>query len=377
MDGLLTPASPGVLEYAAGKNCRLRHQNCSMAKYLRFIRSHMPSRPSTSNRRSGCLITVFALFFIVTCVSGASGNETKGIDYYYKIGDWQKVVASYNAELREIKQQNLLNMTAEAYYGLGKLSQTKELAEKALAIQDNLDSRILLILVKAGKGDSEGAMKDLESLKNEHPDDHRVYTAMGMTVAHDDEKKAIAFFEKATKMNPDDFKAWFNLGLIYEEAESFEKATKAYKNAVRINPMFAMAQNNLGYSYKERHFYAYAVEHYRKAIELRPDIPGFYYNIGNAYTHEEKIDAAFEAYKKAIELDPKFAKAHYNMARTYLRKDRVRDAIEEFKLYVEYGTPEVFDYVSPKARVEDEIRQLEEYLTNNPDYRPASGESSR
>ncbi|TAN40602.1 MAG: tetratricopeptide repeat protein [Nitrospirae bacterium] len=311
-------------------------------------------------------VTVWTLVLVISGLFPAGLHAAeKGLHYYYDVGDWGKVVASFNASVSEITQPADLNRVAEAYYMLGNYRSAADVAQKALQIADNTDSKILLLLIQAKKGAEEKALTELRLISNNKGDAHKAYYAMGLIKAPADPKAALSYFQTAVGSNPDDFRSWFQIGLIYEEEELFEEATKAYKHAVRVNPLSAQAQNNLGYSYKERHFYAYAVEHYLKAIELRPDEPGYYYNIGNAYTHQEKIDKAFDAYKKALELAPAFAKARYNMGRTYLRKDMVREAIEEFKLYLKYGNNAVFSFVTPRSAVEDEIEQLEFYLEQN------------
>lgn len=314
------------------------------------------------------LIFLFFLLFL-----GSARAENRDAYYYYQVGDWPKAAELYAASLGEKPRTEDLNQAAEAFYRRGHLKHAEELAKKALSQRDNPDSRILLLLIKAGSGEREEAARELEAMQKDGSHDYKVLTAMGTMRAQKDPSGALRNLLLAVDKEPEYFPAWFNIGLIYEESEMFEKATNAYKNAVRINPLSAQAHNNLGYSYKERHFYSYAAEEYRKAIELMPDNPGYYYNIGNAYTHEEKIDDAFNAYRRALELDPKFAKAHYNMARTYLRKDMVTEAIGEFRLYLKYGNKEIFSFVASRSSVEDEIEQLELYLANNPPQRPSAG----
>ncbi len=321
------------------------------------------------------LVAAASVFFPPFTIPPARGESAA--ERYYRVGDWPKAAAAYEEVVRQGAGPEDLVKAAEADYRAGRLERAALLANRVLEKDDSVEARIILALIKARRGSPREALRDVESLKRTPADDHKVYTAIGVIVRAEDAPRALEYFRKAVDLNPDDFWAWFNMGLVYEDREVFEQATRAYKNAVRINPLYAQAQNNLGYSYKERRFYAYAVEHYRKAIELLPDNPGFYYNIGNAYSHQEKIDEAFNAYRKALELDPAFAKAHYNMARMYLRKDMVSEAIEEFRLYLRYGSSEVFGYVAPRAAVETEIKELETYLEIYGEVKPAGGSMAR
>ena len=336
-------------------------------------------RSPVRTTKTSLVITVLsfvltALFSAPDSVNGADGSR---VSHYYKIGDWDKVIAEYKTVAQPQPSADTLTMVAEAYYYMGQLDRAEDAAEKAVRISDSIDSQIIRALVKARGEPPRKAVQQLESLKRGTREDHKIFTGIGIIKSYQNWDDALVYYKKAVETEPDDFRAWFNMGLIYEERESFEEASRAYKNAVRANPFFAQAQNNLGYTYKERHFYAYAVEHYLKAIDLMPDNAGFYYNIGNAYTHQEKIDEAFDAYKKALELMPTFAKAHYNMARTYLRKDMVKEAIEEFRLYLKYGDKAVFAYVAPEDIVEEEIDELELYLRQNAQLKPRSREIAR
>ncbi|MDA8106799.1 MAG: tetratricopeptide repeat protein [Nitrospiraceae bacterium] len=314
--------------------------------------------------------------FVLAAVAYAGQTAPKELFYYYDLGDWQRVIAEYRAHTADYASTGALSRVAEAYYYSGDLDAAEETALRP-QLRGNADAAVVVALVKAGKGDRAGAMRDLDAMKPQGREAARVYMAMGIVNFYGNGSAALPYFEKAVAADPDYGRGWFYMGLVCEIQERFEDASKAYGRAVQAAPLYAQAQNNLGYSFKERHFYQYAVEHYLRAIELIPDNAGYYYNLGNAYTHQEKIDEAFLAYKKALELDPTFAKAHYNMARTYLRKDMVKEAIAEFRLYLKDGSPAVFDFVASMDSVEGEIEQLEAYLRNNPPVKPPAGKITR
>lgn len=57
---------------------------------------------------------------------------------------------------------------------------------------------------------------------------------------------AIANFEKATRLNPQNALAWNWLGTLYREGNDFPKAEAAYTSALAIKPDYAAAHLNLG-----------------------------------------------------------------------------------------------------------------------------------
>lgn len=302
-------------------------------------------------------------------------EQQKDFSYYHKVGDWNKTLQFFTSSPDGKDLPEDLMRLAEANYFLNRLDAAEINAKKVLGISGSNEANILLILIRARRGAREEALKELFAQADRGVPG--ALTAMGLIWNRINPKTALEFFQRAVEKNDEDFWAWFQIGLIHEEEENFEKSIRAFKHAVRINPYSAQAHNNLGYGYKERGFYLYAIGEYQKAIDLMPDRPGFHYNIGNALTHEERIEEAFQSYRRAVELDPTFAKAHYNLGRTFLRKDMVKEAIEEFKLYVKYGNAAVFNYVTPKDVVDDEIEVLEKYLRDNPDEKPARRELAR
>jgi len=301
--------------------------------------------------------------------SPAWSGERKDFSYYYQVGDWKKAVDLYLTSAPQDSPAEMSRLAA-AYYHLGRLDAAETEARKALAAGSSRESQILLELIRARRGERDKALQSLQVLLTGGKDDSSVLTAMGIIWSKSNAETALSYFRQAIERNDDDFLAWFSSGLLHEDEEQFEKAIRAYKNAVRINPLSAQAHNNLGYAYKELGFYLYAIQEYQKAIDLRPDNAGYHYNIGNALTHDERINEAFQSYQRAVQIDPAFAKAHYNLGRTYLRLDMVRPAIDELKLYIKYGNKAVFDYVTSKSAVEEEIEELEGYLRDNPDEKP-------
>src|SRR3990172_5274433 len=203
------------------------HANCYLNNEMSYCVKFVEKWLSSKSGFGPAAILLFVFF--LSWVSPAYCGETDAY-YFSKVGDWKKAVAAFSAVLRENPQTADFNKAAEAYYYYGKLDSAEDAAKKALERSDRLGSRVILLLVMAKKGRPDEALKELESLKKNTSDDYKIFTAMGMIKLPDDSEAALSFFNRALEKNTDDFFAWFNIGLIYEEDESFENATKAYKN---------------------------------------------------------------------------------------------------------------------------------------------------
>jgi len=145
----------------------------------------------------------------------------------------------------------------------------------------------------------------------------------------DDE--AVQWSRNALKVNPANYRAWYQLGLI-ESKTNKDSAIEDYKKAVSIQGGFAPLRRDLGMLYFQRQDYADAAEHLAKAAELGISDAPLYNFLGIAYGHTNRLARAIESYKRAIELDANLAEAHLNLAFAYQRVNQIKAAQQEYAL---------------------------------------------
>src|SRR5262249_7814552 len=61
-----------------------------------------------------------------------------------------------------------------------------------------------------------------------------------------DVQAAIALYEKAVKLAPEDEDLHYNLGIAYAKISDFDKAEQHYREALRLLPDYAEVHNNYG-----------------------------------------------------------------------------------------------------------------------------------
>lgn len=129
-----------------------------------------------------------------------------------------------------------------------------------------------------------------------NPDDKEVLNAIGYVylIYFDETAKAIDFFEKATKVDPNYSDAYNNLGFAYEKLGRFDAAIPFYKKAV----------SNLTYSTPEK----------------------AYISLGNAYYRLGKYEDALYSYKEALKRAPNMGLPYMRMALCYNAMGRYGDA---------------------------------------------------
>ena len=129
---------------------------------------------------------------------------------------------------------------------------------------------------------------------------------------------AQGWVDKALKLNPDNYRAWYELGLI-DTASDKTAAVGAFEKSISIQPNFAMSRRDLGMLQFHQQNYAEAATHLAKAIELGLHAPTLYNFLGIAYSRINRLQEAVASYQTALKLDPKLAEAHLNLAYAYQR----------------------------------------------------------
>ena len=148
---------------------------------------------------------------------------------------------------------------------------------------------------------------------------------------------AIADFQKAAELEPDNTYAYNNMGCVYKYQEKYTLAIETLKKAIQVmeGAQTPLPYSNLGNCYERLGRYEDAAEAYKKDLELFPNRPSLYDDLAGAYARLGRYDDAVEALKKGKEL--KNANRHYfsrAIALMYQSKGDIKSALEFAELSV-------------------------------------------
>ncbi len=102
------------------------------------------------------------------------------------------------------------------------------------------------------------------------------------------------------------------LAEAYDGSKQFDKAIATYQQAIGINPQDGDLHNNLGSDYANTGKIEDAKTEFQKAAEINPaGAAQYYFNYGAVLYNTGKMDEAAEAFKKCLSLDPKKADAYF------------------------------------------------------------------
>jgi type IV pilus assembly protein PilF len=142
-------------------------------------------------------------------------------------------------------------------------------------------------------------------------------------------QQAFVEFQHAYELNPQNKEALYSIGVIYLlDFDETLKAIDFFQRAVKIDPDYSEAYNNLGYAYAKIGQFDAAIPFYKKAVSnlLYATPEKSFVNMGKAYYRLGRFDDAAVAYKEAIKRAPNFDLPYMGLALYYNATGKYGDA---------------------------------------------------
>lgn len=145
---------------------------------------------------------------------------------------------------------------------------------------------------------------------------------IGASYVHAGEiKKAIEYFERSLKLNPENEMALYDLGFFSDQEGDYQKSIDYYNQYLDIDPFNFSIWFNLGISHNKAGNFEKAIEAYEFALVLNEEFDQSLFNIGNAYANEGKYNEAIAKYTEYLEFDPENDDAWCYIGECYLNLD--------------------------------------------------------
>jgi tetratricopeptide (TPR) repeat protein len=200
------------------------------------------------------------------------------------------------------------------------------------------------------------------------------YTMFIYRLGHAETKER---WEQRLRLNPNDARAHYNLGIVMEQDGEPGSAITHYEQALRIEPNFAMAHYNLAAALQGAGKIAEAIEHYRQVLRFEPDFAEAHNDLGVALMREGRRQEAINHYEQALRIEPNFAMAHYNLAAALQGAGKMAEAIEHYRQVLRFE-PDFAEAhndlgvaLMREGRRQEAINHYEQALRIKPDYAEA------
>ncbi len=150
------------------------------------------------------------------------------------------------------------------------------------------------------------ALKLLNNLSSDKKDEEVYVIIANIYQDRKDVDRAVENLNKALILNPEYYKAYYNLGCIFLEKKAYELAEKNLLLSIKHNKEFAYSYYNLGTLYLRTGNYEKAKKNLIKAIYLKNDDKDFYLNLAYAYkflNKEKESKKMLEIYNGATKAE--------------------------------------------------------------------------
>ncbi len=146
--------------------------------------------------------------------------------------------------------------------------------------------------------------------------------------------EALATYDRATELDPDDAVVWSNKGSILSTLGRYVEALNACDRLIEIHPSFGVAWSNKGVVLCNLGRNAEALAVLDRATELDPKHASAWSNKANTLNALGRYTEALTGCDRAIELDPQHAFAIENRGRAKLGLGQIGEAMADFNLAI-------------------------------------------
>ncbi|XP_031555451.1 cell division cycle protein 23 homolog [Actinia tenebrosa] len=159
-------------------------------------------------------------------------------------------------------------------------------------------------------------------------------------------EKAVMYFQRALKLNPQYTSAWTLMGHEYMELKNPSAAIESYRKAIEVNTRDYRAWYGLGQTYEILKMPSYCLYYYRQAQKLRPNDSRMLVALGDCYEKLEKLQEAKKSYFRAISVGDVEGIAVIKLARLHEQLQEEDDATKYYLRYIEQA--DIIGVISPE-----------------------------
>ncbi len=123
-----------------------------------------------------------------------------------------------------------------------------------------------------------------------------------------------AAYSKAVELNPENYRAWMNLGVLAMEAENYANAEDLFRKALELDPEYGFAHFNLAEVLVKIDRPGDALEHLRQAVVVNPSNVEFGMAYADQLMHAENWTEAAAQYQQVAKEAPDFARPRHLQA---------------------------------------------------------------
>jgi tetratricopeptide (TPR) repeat protein len=124
----------------------------------------------------------------------------------------------------------------------------------------------------------------------------------------DDNSNALKLYDKATEIDPDNAKAWYNKGYVTNKLGDYDNAIQCYDKAIQLDITYVLPWINKGYVLYKLARYSEAIQCYDKALEINPNFAFVWYSKGTALSYLDTYSSKKEPRDNGVQTHTRLAR---------------------------------------------------------------------
>lgn len=153
----------------------------------------------------------------------------------------------------------------------------------------------------------ENAVRYFEKAIEIDPENHKAFNNIGVTLVRlKRSKEALSYYEKALNIDDEFGNAWFNKGKALYALDRKREALECFRKATQFSPENKSAWNNLGVTMRYFERFGDAIKCYDEALKVDKNYAWAWHNKGIALAELRRYKEAMRCFDKALQIDPGF-----------------------------------------------------------------------
>jgi tetratricopeptide (TPR) repeat protein len=161
--------------------------------------------------------------------------------------------------------------------------------------------------------------------------------AEGVTQAERETKYtgAIQAFQEATKLDPNHYKSFYRMGVLYERLDQPVPADQAFRKAIEIRPTYSPAFVSLGNMYIDYGHANVGQAVLETGTKVNDKDAKMWNGLGRAQLALNKPQDAIESFKKAKAIDPDMVDVLFGLGMAYAELRQREQAVENLQGFLQ------------------------------------------
>ena len=248
-----------------------------------------------------------------------------GKEIYAQNGEWAKMNKMFDkaAELGPTDKlpggQSLLATieTWRMFYWSGEYNKGADNFNLAIKAEDTAEKEGYFHLAIAG-------FNNAKDIKPDEPGSYK--NLVFCYIQLDDQEMLESTLNEALNVNPEDPDLLFTAGKVFKDNGDIDKAIEYLERGLRINPGSSIGARYLADAYYDMGDMEGAVFAYTKAIRSEPENPDLHFNLGVLYLQLGDFEMTEEEFQKVLKINPDDDQAAIGIGEAYEGMERWEDS---------------------------------------------------